>query len=71
MTSSPIAVLTKEDTVKGTSIVPIDTYYRDGESLPYRLPPLGVIFWRIGFNLKPLPASWLKLGYHPVELLHT
>jgi ribose transport system substrate-binding protein len=40
MTSSPSAVLTKEDTVKGTTIVPIDNYYKGESTEPFKLPPL-------------------------------
>ncbi len=40
MTTSPVAVLTKDEAVAGTSIVPVTKYYKDGETTPFKLPPL-------------------------------
>jgi ribose transport system substrate-binding protein len=40
LTTTPMAVLTKDTTIKGTTIVPIGTYFHPGETKPYQLPPL-------------------------------
>lgn len=40
LTTSPVAVLTKELSVEGTSIAPISEYYEDGQTVSTSLPPL-------------------------------
>lgn len=40
LTQAPTAVLTKDLTIDGTTVVPVGDYYKDGQSTPYQLPPL-------------------------------
>jgi len=40
LTTSPVAVLTKDVTAKGTTIAPVGTLYKDGENVASKLPPM-------------------------------
>lgn len=62
MTSGPDAILSTNLTVPGTEIVPVTTYYHNGQTQPYKLPPLVPVHQgTVGLNTGTVGNAYLAV----------